>query len=202
MKAHSKRFIPVLALVTPASLFLAFERSRPGWAAHSRRVAELSERVGVQLGLTDDRLATLRLGALLHDLGKLTVPTAVLEKPSALTLDERAIVQRHAASGAELLRTAGVAHSVRRLVHGHHERLDGSGYPLGLGGDHLNLETRILAVCDVYEALASDRPYAPAWPHEKVLDYLRYEAGRVFDRQCVRALQEATELLSRLSSAA
>jgi putative nucleotidyltransferase with HDIG domain len=188
--------------VTPASLFLVFERSRPEWAAHSRRVAELSERVGLRLGLTDGPLATLRLGALLHDLGKLKVPMKVLEKPSALTPVERAIVQRHAAIGAELLRTASVAQSVCRLVQRHHERLDGSGYPLGLGGDDLDLEVRILAVCDVYDALASDRPYASAWPHEKVLDYLRHDAGRVFDRQCVGALQEVLEVLSRLSSAA
>jgi HD-GYP domain-containing protein (c-di-GMP phosphodiesterase class II) len=124
---------------------------------------------------------------LLHDIGKLSVPDDVLKKPSALDDEEYALVQRHAAWGDSLLGRLGFSPGVRRLVRGHHERLDGSGYPDG--ATSLSLETRVLAVCDVYDALRSERVYREAWTHERALGLLRKEAGTAFDSRCVEALE-------------
>jgi HD-GYP domain-containing protein (c-di-GMP phosphodiesterase class II) len=154
---------------------------------HTRRVALLAVAVGEQLGLTPARLRELATGGLLHDIGKLSVPDDVLQKPGALDDEEYALVQRHAVWGDILLGHLGFVPRVRLLVRGHHERLDGSGYPDGVTS--LSLETRVLAVCDVYDALCSERVYRDAWSHERALGLLREEAGTAFDARCVRALE-------------
>jgi HD-GYP domain-containing protein (c-di-GMP phosphodiesterase class II) len=154
---------------------------------HTRRVALLAVAVGEQLGLTPARLRELATGGLLHDIGKLSVPDDVLQKPGALDDEEYALVQRHAVWGDILLGHLGFVPRVRLLVRGHHERLDGSGYPDGVTS--LSLETRVLAVCDVYDALCSERVYREAWSHERALGLLREEAGTAFDARCVRALE-------------
>ena len=135
------------------------------------------------------RLRTLAVGGLLHDMGKLSVPSAILQKPGPLDDDEFAEIRRHPAAGVRLLdELGGFGAGVRRLVHDHHERLDGSGYPRGLAARDLDLETRILAVCDVYDALVSDRVYRSAWTPQRALRLLHEEAGRHFDSRCVTAL--------------
>jgi putative nucleotidyltransferase with HDIG domain len=187
--------------MTAARLLLVLERTRPHAAAHSRRVAELAERVGHVFGLDDSRLETLRLGALFHDVGKLRVSKAILAKPSALTPTEWACVRQHADLGAQLARDAGLRPEVVQLVQQHHERVDGSGYPDNLDADQLDLDVRILAVCDVYDALTSDRPYAPAWPRERALAHLRDSAG-LLDPQCVDALHEVLGCATSILSAA
>jgi HD-GYP domain-containing protein (c-di-GMP phosphodiesterase class II) len=134
-------------------------------------------------------LRTLALGGLLHDMGKLTVPSKVLTKPGPLDDAEFDEIRRHPDAGVRLLRDlGGFAPDVLRLVHDHHERLDGSGYPRGLAGEQLELETRILAVCDVYDALVSDRVYRAAWSPERALVLLRDPAQ--FDPACVAALEQ------------
>lgn len=154
---------------------------------HTRRVALRAVEVGEELGLSPHRLRDLALGGLLHDIGKLAVPTEILRKPGALDEDEFATVKRHPLTGDELLRDlGGFSEAVHRLVRHHHERLDGSGYPDGLSAAGLDLDTRILAVCDVYDALVSHRVYREAWTHERALDLLRDEAQ--FERRCVDAL--------------
>src|SRR3954451_6751675 len=156
---------------------------------HTRRVATLAVELGEQLGLSASRLRSLATGALLHDIGKLSLPTAILQKPAALDDDEYEIVKLHPERGHELLgELGGFDVTVTRLVLGHHERLDGSGYPRGIRGEELDLPTRILAVCDVYDALVSDRVYRPAWPRERALQLLRDESGTAFDARCVEAL--------------
>jgi putative nucleotidyltransferase with HDIG domain len=157
---------------------------------HTRRVATLAVTVGEELGLSPVRLRSLAIGGLLHDIGKLSLPTAILRKPAALDDDEYAIVKRHPERGCELLRQlGGFDDSVLRLVLGHHERLDGAGYPDGIDGSALDLPTRILAVCDVYDALVSDRVYRAAWSHDDALALLHRETGTAFDSRCVRALE-------------
>jgi HD-GYP domain-containing protein (c-di-GMP phosphodiesterase class II) len=157
---------------------------------HTRRVARLAVEIGERLGLSATRLRDLAIGALLHDIGKLSLPTAILQKPAALDDDEYAIVKLHPERGYELLgELGGFDKSVTRLVLDHHERLDGSGYPRGIAGAELDLETRILAVCDVYDALVSDRVYRPAWSVERALRLLRDESGTAFDARCVEALE-------------
>jgi putative nucleotidyltransferase with HDIG domain len=154
---------------------------------HTRRVALLAVEVGEELGLPPARLRELATGGLLHDIGKLSVPDDVLKKPAALDEDEYALVQKHALWGDALLGRLGFSAGVRRLVRDHHERLDGSGYPHG--STVLSLETRVLAVCDVYDALRSERVYREAWTHERAVALLREEAGTKLDARCVEALE-------------
>ena len=112
------------------------------------------------------------------------------EKPGPLDDDEYAAIKKHADAGNRLLsELGGFPRSVRRLVRDHHERLDGTGYPNGLSADQIDLETRILAVCDVYDALVSDRVYRRAWSQGAALDLLHREAGTAFDERCVAALE-------------
>jgi putative nucleotidyltransferase with HDIG domain len=154
---------------------------------HTRRVALLAVEVGEELGLAPARLRELATGGLLHDIGKLSVPDEVLKKPAALDDDEYALVQKHPVWGDSLLGRLGFSPGVRRLVRDHHERLDGSGYPHG--STVLSLETRVLAVCDVYDALRSERVYRRAWSHERAMELLRDEAGTTLDARCVDALE-------------
>ena len=166
---------------------------------HTRRVALRAVQVGEELGLPPERLRVLAAGGLLHDMGKLSVPDAILKKPGSLTEDEYEVVKRHSEWGEELLARLGFPADVRRLVRDHHERLDGSGYPFGAYGEQLDLETRIIGTCDVYDALISPRVYRGAWSHERAVALLHEEAGKQFDERCVAALErvlarEAPEL--------
>jgi putative nucleotidyltransferase with HDIG domain len=155
---------------------------------HTRRVALRAVQVGEELGLSPVRLRELATGAIVHDIGKLAVPDAILKKPANLTPDEFEVVKRHSASGYRMLREFGFSESVRRLVLDHHERLDGTGYPQRLRGPAISLDARILAVCDVYDALISNRVYRSAWSHEQAMALLHDEAGTKLDRRCVAAL--------------
>ena len=143
--------------------------------------------MGEELGLPPARLRELATGGLLHDIGKLSVPDDVLQE--ARRARRRGVRARPASRGLGRLapRPARLLARVRLLVRDHHERLDGSGYPHG--ATSLSLETRVLAVCDVYDALRSERVYREAWSHERALALLREEAGTVFDARCVDALE-------------
>jgi putative nucleotidyltransferase with HDIG domain len=157
---------------------------------HTRRVALLAARVAEELKLPASLRRDLAVGGLLHDVGKLSVPLEILQKPGALDDEEFAEIRRHPEAGRKLLEElGGFPETVRRLVSDHHERLDGTGYPNGLKGDELAIETRILAVCDVYDALVSDRVYRAAWTPERALALLQDEAGTGYDPQVVKALE-------------
>jgi putative nucleotidyltransferase with HDIG domain len=158
-------------------------------AEHTRGVALRAVQVGEELGLAPVRLRELAIGGLLHDVGKLAVPDEILQKPGALTDAEYDEIKRHPELGSELVRELGFSAQVRRLVLDHHERLDGGGYPRGLGAPDLDIETRILAVCDVFDALLSKRVYREAWTHENALALLTEESGTSFDPACVAALE-------------
>ena len=156
---------------------------------HTRRVALRAVQVGEALGIPPTRLRELAIGGLLHDIGKLAVPTEILKKPAALDDAERAVIAKHPVWGVRLLgELGGFSETVRRLVRDHHERLDGSGYPAGLREDALQLDARILAVCDVYDALISPRVYRGPWSHEQAISHLHARAGTEFDRRAVEAL--------------
>jgi putative nucleotidyltransferase with HDIG domain len=157
---------------------------------HTRRVALRAVQVGESLGLPPERLRDLAVGGLLHDIGKLAVPDEILKKPGPLTDHEFAVVIQHVHTGVALLRElGGFSPMVHRLVRGHHERLDGSGYPRAVPGDPIPLDVCILTVCDVYDALISERVYREAWSHERALEHLQEGAGRLFDERCVDALE-------------
>ena len=158
---------------------------------HTRRVALRAAQVGDELGLAPERLRDLAIGGLLHDIGKLTVPDAILKKPGPLTDAEYHVVMGHVHSGAALLRElGGFSDMVLRLVLGHHERVDGSGYPRAVAGDPIPLDVGILAVCDVYDALISKRVYRDAWSHDRALEYLRQSSDKLFYGSCVEALAD------------
>jgi putative nucleotidyltransferase with HDIG domain len=156
---------------------------------HTRRVAVLAAQVGEELKLPAATRRHLAVGGLLHDIGKLSVPLEILRKPAGLTDAEYAEIKRHPEAGRRLLEElGGFSPTVRDLVSDHHERLDGGGYPRGLTEDELPLHTRILTVCDVYDALVSDRVYRGAWTPERAFELLREDAGAAFDARCVEAL--------------
>jgi len=156
---------------------------------HTRRVALRAVQVGDELGLSRGRLRTLAIGGLVHDIGKLAIPDDILKKPGPLDDDEYETVKEHPERGYRLLtELGGFNEGVRDLVRDHHERLDGRGYPRGLTAGQLTLDARILAVCDVYDALISKRVYRDAWSEENAIHHLRTEAGTAFDERCVEAL--------------
>ena len=159
---------------------------------HTRRVATWAVALGEALGLRGGRLRELALAGILHDVGKLSVPHAILAKPGRLTDAEMDVIRRHPGWGEELLAELGYPERIRRWVRGHHERLDGSGYPDALGSSRLDLETRILAVADVYDALVSPRVYRGAWSREDALDLLRDGVGTLYDERCVAELEALT----------
>jgi putative nucleotidyltransferase with HDIG domain len=157
---------------------------------HTRRVAMRAVQVAEELGLAPGRLRDLAIGGLLHDIGKLSIPERILQKPAALDDDEFAVIKLHPGRGVKLLRElGGFGPAIHDLVHSHHERLDGKGYPRGLSECDLSLDTRILTVCDVYDALVSPRVYRDAWSHEDALALLHKDAGTAFDDRCVAALE-------------
>ena len=152
---------------------------------HSRRVAARSVEVGRELGMNDGDLETLRVAACLHDIGKVEVSEAVLNKAGALTPEERAEMDRHVDLGTALLdRTGGLLQHVIPLVMYHHERWDGRGYK-GRAGTDIPLGARIIAVCDTYDAIVADRPYRLGSSHSAALGILRDEAGTQFDPRVV-----------------
>ena len=157
---------------------------------HTRRVALLAARVAEELKLPATLRRDLAVGGLLHDVGKLSVPLEILQKPGPLDDAEFTEIRRHPEAGRRLLEElGGFPETVRRLVSDHHERLDGTGYPRGLQGCDLPMETRVLAVCDVYDALVSDRVYRTAWTPERALALLHEESGTGYDPVVVKALE-------------
>jgi len=124
---------------------------------HCDRVSELCGLIGLELGLDRARTEQLRLAGSLHDVGKVGIPSAIAQKPGALDAAERAVMQRHPELGERIVRTAGLEEPARWILH-HHERVDGDGYPSGLSGDEIPLESRIILVADTFEAITADRP--------------------------------------------
>ena len=171
------------------ALLVRLERRDVSTEEHTRRVALLAAQVGEQLKLSATARRHLAVGGLLHDIGKLSVPLEILNKPGKLTDDEFAAIKRHPGDGRKLLEElGGFPAAVRELVSDHHERLDGSGYPRGLQGCELSVETRILAVVDVYDALVSDRVYRSAWSPDRAFGLLEDEA-HAYDQTVVAALK-------------
>jgi|SRR6516162_492359 len=143
---------------------------------HSDRLAERAMQLGERLGLSEEDLQDLRLGCLLHDIGKLAVPQHILLKPARLNAEETEIVRQHPVTGEKICAPLSCLRPVLPLIRHHHERMDGSGYPDGLYGEEIPLKARILQVADVYDALTSDRPYREALTSEEALEILRQEA--------------------------
>jgi two-component system cell cycle response regulator len=171
---------------TGALLRAQAERDR-ALGAHASDVADLAEPVARRLGLTQEQLLQVRQAAELHDVGKLAIPDAILEKPGPLTADELELVRRHPVVGERILASAPALLGIAEIVRSTHERFDGGGYPDGLSGTEIPVIARIVAVCDAFDAMTSNRPYRPALPHEEALAELRRCAGTQFDPTIVAA---------------
>lgn len=156
---------------------------------HSRSVVVLAHQVGQKLGLDEATLREIEFGALLHDVGKIAIPNEIIRKPGALSEEEWEVMRRHTIHGEDMLkRIGGVLEEVGVVVRTHHERWDGSGYPDGLRGEEIPIAARIIAACDAFNAMTTDRPYRPAMPIAKAISELDRCAGEQFDPNVVGAL--------------
>ncbi|WP_075214246.1 HD-GYP domain-containing protein [Mongoliimonas terrestris] len=158
---------------------------------HSRRVAVFADLVGEALGLGTAHRRWLRRAALLHDIGKLGVSNSILDKPGRPDADEWAALKRHAALTEAILGRIGAFRDMADVAAAHHERLDGTGYPKGLAGTAISLESRILMVADIFDALTADRPYRAAMPVSAALSIMRADVGMAIDPACFAALEAA-----------
>jgi putative nucleotidyltransferase with HDIG domain len=157
------------------------ESKDPYTRGHCERVAEYASALAREIGLEDLTMFWFRVGALLHDVGKVEVPTEILTKAGPLTAEERKIMERHAAAGAELLRDIEFPWDVLPMIRGHHERWDGTGYPDRLAGEAIPLTARVLCIADVFDALASDRPYRAGYSRDEALAIMERDVGKAFD---------------------
>lgn len=182
-------------------LLHAYEKTIEGWAKatdlrdhetedHSRRVAELSVALARSMGWPEADLVNLRRGALLHDIGKIGIPDAILLKPGKLSEDEWVVMRKHPEYARSFIEQVDFLNSAMVIPYSHHERWNGSGYPQGLKGEDIPAEARIFAVVDVWDALTSDRPYRKALSASEALDYILSESGTLFDPQVVAAFQK------------
>ncbi len=182
-------------------LMQAYESTLEGWAralelrdreteGHSRRVTEMTVRLARRMGFSDAQLIHLRRGALLHDIGKMGIPDSILFKPGLLDEREWEIMRLHPVHAYQLLAPIAYLQPALEIPYSHHERWDGTGYPLGLKGEQIPLAARIFAVVDVWDALISDRPYQQAWEEQKIRDYIHELANKQLDSRVVTAFFE------------
>ena len=188
---------------TLKALTAALETRDAETHGHSERVVNYSLRLGRELGLDKEQLKSLEFGSLLHDIGKIGVPDAILRKPARLTEEEWTRMREHPLHGQQILRGIEFLEGAARVVAQHHERWDGTGYPLGLRGYEIDLNARIFAVADAFDAMTSDRVYRAGRSYETAAAELNLWADRQFDPQVVEAFhrvpREDWEELRRLS---
>ena len=181
---------------TNVNLTLAYDATIEGWAhalelkdmeteGHSRRVVKMTMDLARSMGISGEKLAHIRRGALLHDIGKMGVPDSILQKPGKLSEGEWEIMRRHPVYAYEWLSRIQYLVPALEIPYSHHERWDGTGYPRGIKGEQIPLEARIFAIIDVWDALNSDRPYRKAWPKEKALAHIKEQSGKHFDPEVV-----------------
>ena len=183
-------------------LAMAYDATIEGWSraldlrdreteGHTQRVTDMTLKLARKMGLSAERLVSIRRGALLHDIGKMGVPDTILKKPDELTEAEQQIMRQHPQLAYDMLEPIAYLREALNIPYCHHEKWDGTGYPRGLSGTQIPLEARLFAVVDVWDAITSDRPYRQGWPKKKALKYIREESGKHFDPQMVEIfLQE------------
>jgi putative nucleotidyltransferase with HDIG domain len=148
---------------------------------HCERVADYACALARDVGFDEITMFWFRMGAVLHDVGKIVVPSEILNKPGPLDSDEREVMERHAAAGSDLLRDIDFPWDILPMIRGHHERWDGRGYPDKLAGEDISLSGRITCVADVFDALTTDRPYRPAFPIDEAMTMMATNSGKMFD---------------------
>ena len=182
----------------------AYDTTLEGWAralelrdeeteGHSRRVTETTLKIARAMELSVEDLEHIRRGAILHDIGKMSVPDEILHKPGKLTAEERIIVQKHPGTAYDLLSPIPFLKKALEIPYSHHEKWDGTGYPQGLKARAIPLSARIFAVADVWDAIRSARPYNTAWPRDKAIAYLIEQSGTHFDPRVVNIFLDLVE---------
>lgn len=193
---HSRQTVERTFEQTIQAVAAMVEMRDPYTAGHQRRVAEIAVAIGQRLGLDEARIKGLYLAGVIHDIGKIAVPAEILSRPGRLSDYEMAIIREHAAKGRDIIKGISFPWPVPTIVVQHHERMDGSGYPAGLAGDDILLESRIIAVADVIEAISSHRPYRSALGLKAGLEELTTFRGIRYDAAVVDAcVQLAAENL-------
>jgi PAS domain S-box-containing protein len=176
------------------AIAVTVEARDPYTAGHQRRVADLARSIATEMNLPIDRVDGIRMAAAIHDLGKISLPAEILSKPTKLTNIELMLIKTHSQSGYDILKDIDFPWPVARIILEHHERMNGSGYPNGLTGNNILLESRILAVADVLESMASHRPYRPALGVDAALEELEKNKGILYDLEvvdvCLRLFRE------------
>jgi putative two-component system response regulator len=162
---------------------------------HSRRVTEVTIKLAQALDIPDEEITHIRRGSLMHDIGKIGIPDAILHKPEPLADEEWSIMRKHPQFAYDMLASIEYLRPALVIPYNHHEKWDGAGYPRGLKGEEIPLSARLFAIADVWDALTSDRPYRPAWSQEQALAYIREQSGKHFDPRVVelffKVIQEA-----------
>jgi putative two-component system response regulator len=172
---------------TVNTLVLAVEMRDPYTAGHQRGVAQLACAIAKEMGLSENQIEGIRMAALIHDIGKISIPAEVLNKPGPLSELEYGLIKAHPQIGHDILKAVDFPWPVADIVLEHHERMDGSGYPQGLSGEEIILEARILGVADVVEAMVSHRPYRPAHEIDEALEEISQNRGVIYDPEVVDA---------------
>ena len=197
-KRHVEQ-IASLNMRTIEALALAIEAKDHTTHTHLQRVRTYAVEIAKEIGLSSDEIEALRAAALLHDIGKLAVPEHIINKPGRLTAEEFEKMKVHPLVGAEILDRVAFPYPVAPIVRSHHERWDGSGYPMGLAGEDIPIGARILAVVDCLDALASDRQYRPAIPLEQAMQTVKERSGKWFDPRVVEILERRYNDLERIA---
>lgn len=182
---------------TVRALSMAVEAKDRYTEGHSSRVVEYAEKIGTAMRFTENHLENLKIASLLHDIGKIGIPEAILNKPGRLSDEEYNVIKTHPVIGANIIKDVSNLKNVVNIVKYHHERYDGTGYPEGLKGDAIPIEAAIISVADAYDAMCSDRPYRKAMPKEKAVSILKEEKGRQFNPKVVDVF---LKILSRQSN--
>jgi HD-GYP domain-containing protein (c-di-GMP phosphodiesterase class II) len=172
---------------TIGAIVTIVQKKDPYTAGHQQRVSQLACAIGREMGLNSEQIRVIRIASLLHDLGKVFIPTEILAKPGKLSKVEFSMVKSHPEADYQILKTIDFSCAIADIVRQHHERLDGSGYPLGLKGDAILLEARIISVADVVEAMVSSRPYRPAPGLEAAMKEIEEGKGKAYDPDAVDA---------------
>jgi putative nucleotidyltransferase with HDIG domain len=188
-RAHMADELEKTSETTLIALTRALDARDQDTEGHSERVAALALEIGREMGLEDTTLYSLRLAALLHDIGKIGIPDAVLHKPGPLNEQEWGLIRKHPQTGYDILQNIPFLNPALDAILHHHEKFNGKGYPAGLSGDTISLPARILAVVDVYDALTSNRPYRRPFSHEKALDEIQQQIELHFDPEVVQAFK-------------
>ena len=170
---------------TVGALTSALEKRDPYTAGHQQRVSKLACAIAKKMSLSDERIEGIRIAGLLHDIGKISVPTDVLNKPGKLSKHEFGLIKDHSEVGYDIMKDIEFSQPIAQIILQHHERMNGSGYPQGISGKNIILEARVLAVADIVESMVSHRPYRPALGIDMAFENISQNSGALYDSEVV-----------------